>query len=521
MEKTGERAGIVRAAGVVGFGTLMSRILGFIRDIVIAAIFGTGVSADAFFVAFRIPNLFRRLVGEGALTVAIIPVFTEYISTHSKEEVRRLVGSAIYFFAFVLLTITLVGMVFSPLLVKIISPGFIQVQGKLSLAIRLTRLIFPYLFFIGLVALFMGVLNSVRHFAAPAISPVWLNISIILSAIFLTSLFTEPVYALGIGVLIGGVIQLLFQLPFLRLHGLSPIFRTSVCPEPIRRIARLMVPAIVGGGVYQLNILVTTRFASDLASGSVSYLYYADRLVQFPLGIFGIALSTAVLPTISHQAYLKDWKGFKDSLSYSLRLVAFISIPSMVGLMVLGVPVISLLFQRGEFVYQDTINTADALFYYSFGLVAFGGVKIVSSAFYSMKDTKTPVKVGCIALIANIVFSLLLMGPLKHGGLALATSLASILNLMLLLIILRMRVGQLGLKEVFLSIAKTTIASMLMGITVYLISIRIDWLHGSGWLPLFYLIVCIIAGILVFVTLSRLLNNKELSSIMDIIRQRP
>lgn len=513
----GEKVRILKAASVVGLCTFFSRIFGLLRDVVIALIFGAGMQTDAFFVAFRIPNLFRRLVGEGSLTVAFIPVFTRYMETHSKEEVRRFIGSSLYFFSLLLLAITILGVLAAPLLVGVFAPGFVEDRG-FQLTVNMTRLLFPYLFFIGLVALSMGILNSVHHFIAPAISPVWLNLSIILSALILTSYLDQPIYALVAGVLVGGVIQLLFQVPFLRWYGFLPEIKAPLTDKAVWDVALLMVPSIIGVGVHQLNILVTTRFASMLPSGSVSYLYYADRLVEFPLGIFGIALSTAALPSMSSQSAREDWDGFRGSLSHSLRLAAFISIPAMVGLMVLRIPLVRLFFERGEFTFEDTVNTATALFYYSVGLFAFSGVKILASAFYALQDTKTPVKVAVLALLTNVVSALLLMGPLGHGGLALATSIASIVNFVLLIYLLEKRIGGIDLKDLLVSICRTILASLTMGICVYTLSLT-DLL-GDGMIRNgIEILLQVFAGVLIFLFVSYLLKSDELRALRGLIHK--
>ena len=515
-----ENKKILKAAGVVGSATMLSRILGFIRDVIIAGIFGASLSADAFFVAFRIPNLFRRLAGEGSLTVAFVPVFTEFLSTHAKEDSRKLVGSAFILFALFLAFITILGIIFSPFLVELISPGFGETSGKLDLTISLTRFMFPYLFLVSLVALCMGILNSLKHFAAPALAPVLLNISIISTALFLSGYLEEPVFALAIGVILGGILQLLFQIPFLRAYEIFPIFNPSLLPPPLRKVCMLMIPSTLGLSVHQLNVFVTTRFASSLAEGSVSYLYYADRLVELPLGVFGISLATAILPSLSEYAFKGEQDKLKETLSYSLRLVLFISFPAMVGLMILREPIISVLFQRGEFTHADTLGTAHALLYYAIGVAAFSAVRILASVFYSFKDTLTPVKIAAVSVFANLIFCLIFMGPLKHGGLALATSLASILNVSLLFLTLRKRVGPFLEEGFSVSVLKMAIASVIMGVSVYFVSCFGDWTESTFSAKTFLLFVCLAVGFVTFFFSTYILKCQELRAINDLLRRR-
>lgn len=512
--------GITEAASIVGLSTLLSRILGFVRDAVIAALFGAGLYADAFFVAFRVPNLLRRLVGEGALTVSFIPVFTEELTKGSRERAKEFVSTSFTLFSFILAVSTLLGIVFSPWIVGLISPGFASTPQKLPLTITLTRWMFPFLFFISLVALAMGVLNALKHFTAPALAPVWFNISIILCAILLVPYLDEPVYALAIGVVLGGIAQFLFQLPFLYRYRMLPGPSLTWHPA-IKRVALLMLPSVFGVAVYQIGIFITTRFASGLTEGSVSYLYYADRVMEFPLGIFGIAIATAVLPQISEDVAKEDWQGFKDTLSFAIRLVIFISLPATVGLIALGVPIINILFQRGEFTQEATHQTVYALYFYSLGLITFSGTRILASAFYSMKDTFTPVIVAVVALVVNVVFALSLMGPLRHGGLALATTLASQLNFVTLFLILRKRIGRMGGRMILSSTIKVVIASLLMGLGVYYISLMGEWsTSGISLEKIAILTMALISGVGLYLFMVFILRSPELSFLLGLLYEK-
>ena len=438
---------IARAATTIGMGTLLSRILGFLRDMVIAHFFGAGMAADAFFVAFRIPNLWRRLVGEGSLTISFIPVYTEYLTQRSEEETRKVTHIAFTIAGVILLILTLLGVLFSPILIRIIAPGFVQIPEKFQLTVTLNQIIFPYLFFMGLFALCMGILNSQRHFFAPAIAPIFLNISIIVSVFLFYHTFKIPVMTLALGVLAGGVIQFLFQIPFLWKRRITFRFNFNFRHPAIKRIGLLMIPGLIGTAVYQLNVFIDTIFASFLPSGSVSYLFFADRLMEFPLGIFAIAIGMASLPSLSGLASQGKMEELKETISFTFRLVSFISVPAMVGLIALKTPIINLLFQRGLFDYSATEKTAFALLFYSVGLWAIAGSRTIVPAFYSLQDTWTPLKIALICLGANVILNSILIFPLKHGGLALATSLSSTLNLILLFWKLSPKLGGIDIRK--------------------------------------------------------------------------
>ena len=503
-----ETAQVTKATGIVGSATLLSRILGFIRDVVIAAYFGAGLSSDAFFVAFRIPNLLRRLVGEGSLSIAFIPVFTEYLTRCGEEEAFKMARTALRWLSLVLVVIVILGIILCPLIITVIAPGFSDTAFKFELTVNLARLVFPYIFFIALVAFCMGVLNSLGHFAGPALAPVFLNLAIILTVFVAVPFLDQPVYALAIGVLIGGFLQLILQVPFLIK---KKFYFWQSCPRMhpgIKTTGKLMLPAILGAAVYQINILIGTLLASLLPEGSISYLYYADRLVQFPLGVFAIAAATAVLPSLSRQASIHDFKALGETFAHALKLMGLITIPSMIGLMVLSQPIISLLFERGAFGNTATQLTADALICYAVGLWAFASVRIVVATFYALQDTATPVRMAIYAIIFNIFMALILMEPMQHNGLALATSLASFLNLGLLLIILQHRLEKIYLKDIAVSTCKSLLCSVIMGLIVWEVRSRL----AGG--PLTVLLISILTGILVYAGLVLLINKKEVLTIL-------
>lgn len=469
-----EEKKVSRAAGIVGFYTFLSRILGLFRDIVLANFFGSGMVADAFFVAFRIPNLLRRLFAEGSLTIAFIPVFTEYLTKKTKKEAFELARVVLTLLSLILAAVTLLGILFSPWIVRMQAFGFGGAGAKYELTVLLTRITFPYIFLISLVAFFMGVLNSLRRFAAPAAAPIFLNVGIIGAAYLISPHLSEPVLGVALGVLIGGVLQVLLQIPWIVKEGLKliPIWRPD--HPAVRKIGLLMLPAIFGSAVYQFNQFMGTLLASFLREGSVSWLYYADRLVQFPLGVFAIAISTAALPSLSTHAAKNEIHQLSDTLNHALRLVFFITLPSMAGLIILGKPIIRVFFERGAFEASSTQMVNYALIAYTVGLWAFSGIRVMVSAFYALQDTKTPVKVAVVALMVNLALSLTLMGPLKHGGLALALSMASSVQFGLLVLLLKKKIGIGGMRAVFISALKCAIAAIFMGGCIFLVHTK--WL---------------------------------------------
>jgi len=533
MEEAGK---LTRAAGVVGLFTLLSRITGLVRDMVLGYLFGVRGSADAFVVAFRIPNLLRRLTAEGALTAGFIPVLIDYLTHHGKAEAQRVVRIVFTFAIFFLAVLTLLGILFAAPLTRLFAPGFSTDPEKFTLTVLLTRLMFPYIFFVSLVALAMGVLNSLRHFMAPALSPVLLNLSIIFCALFLSPSLDEPVTSLAYGVLLGGMAQLLLQFPYLSRHGFAFSFDLYLRHPALRRLLLLMGPAVFGAAVYQVNVLVSTILASMLPGGSVAYLYYADRLLEFPVGIFAIALGTAALPSFSSLVARGEFAELRATLSHTLRLMNFISLPAAVGLMVVAVPVFALFFQRGAFDADATLKTAQALVYYALGLWGIAGTKVVVPAFYAMGDTRTPVWIALWSFVLNIILSLILMGQLplssdssflshviatlsqylalfslSHGGLALATSVSATFNFLLLLVVLRYRLGQFPWGDFFLSFLRSLLNSLLMALPLLFIARRIDWIaeKKSILTPVATFLLLLGLGLALYLVLSLLWSSPE------------
>jgi putative peptidoglycan lipid II flippase len=505
-----ENSQMIKAAGVVGAATLLSRILGFIRDAAIAWYFGAGQNSDVFIAAFRIPNLLRKLFGEGALSNAFVPVLTDYIAKDGQEETFGLARSALCVLSVLLVAVSICGVFAAPLIVKVIAPGFASEAGKIPLTITLTRIMFPYIFFIGLVALCTSILNVFGKFAVPALAPVLLNLAMIGAVFFLCPHLSRPILGLAVGVIIGGVLQLLFQLRALITKGFVFWRKTKLFHPGLKKISRLLPPVILGGAVYQINVLVGTLLGSFLKEGSVTYLYFADRLVQFPLGIFAIAAATAVLPSLSRQAALKDVEALKNTFGYAVRLTLFLTIPSMVGLIVLRMPIITLLFKRGEFSWQATQLTASALLYYAIGLWSFAAVRIVAATFFALQDTRTPMIMATVSILANILLGIVLMGPLAHGGLALATSLASSLNLGLLLYALHTKLGALGWRSILNSASRTMVSAAIMGAVVWAAARVLIPVEGSKFSELLAgLIGCLIIGVIVFAACCYLIKSPE------------
>jgi putative peptidoglycan lipid II flippase len=484
---------IVKSAGVIGLATTLSRILGFIRDIVIARFFGTAIYAQAFVVAFRIPNLLRDLIGEGATNAAFVPVFTEELTKNGKREFFKLAQVILNVLFFVLLALTLLGILIAPAIIRLIAPGFLADSSKFQLTVILTRFIFPFLILVGLWAYAMGVLNTLNHFAAPAFGPCILNLAVILCAMW----FGENVFGLAAGVLLGGALQLFIQFPPLYMHGWRFAITREFKHPRAKRIGVLLIPRALGACVYQVNVFISTILASlsgIVGEGAVAALYYANRIWQLPLAIFGIALAQAALPAMSKQAALGDTERLKGTLLFSMRVLLFILVPSSIGLMVLSAPITKMLFERGAFSPYSTRITATALFFYAVGLVACGGIKILVSAFYSLKDTLTPVKVAAASLVLNIVLNIALMGPLKVGGLALATSLAAIFNCFLLYRGLKRKIGPLGVSRIRDSLVKILFAGLSMGGLCYYILVRFNAILAVILGIVLYFLICFLVG---------------------------
>ena len=523
-DRNTDNARVTRAAGVVGAATLLSRILGYVRDMVMASYFGAGLASDAFIAAFRIPNFLRRLFGEGSLSIAFVSVFTHCLNRQGRQEAERLACSALRLLTVILAVVSAAGVLLAPAVVHLVAYGFTDDPEKYALCIRLTRVMLPYLFFVGLVALCMGILNVLGHFAAPALAPTLLNVSMIGTvAVFswLSPSQTTRIAGLAVGVLIGGLLQLGLQIPFLIRKGIH-FWRAAPLWHPaLRKVLLLMGPAMFGAAVYQINSLVVCLLGSLLPQGSISYLYYADRLVQFPLGMFAIALATAVLPTLSRQAAEEQWDALRGTFGHAIRLIFFITLPSMAGLIVLRVPIVALLFRHGAFDDQTTRLTADALLYYGVGLWAFSTVRILIYTFYALSDTRTPAVMATISIVANVALGVALMKPMHHNGLALALSLASVLHLGLLSIALRKKMGAIGWRLIAGSVLRSGLCAVLMGLSVWQLS---RWAMPQGDTGrngvATGVILCILAGVAVFTGLAYIFRAPELGAVKELVFKR-
>ncbi|KJD18362.1 membrane protein [Vreelandella aquamarina] len=422
------RRGLMRSGLVVSAMTMLSRVMGLVRDVVVATFLGAGNGSDAFFVAFKIPNFLRRLFAEGAFNQAFVPVLSEYSTQRTKQEIRELLNAVAGSLTALLALITALAMLGAPWLVWLFAPGFGRDPDKLAMTADMLRLTFPYLLLISLTAFSGSVLNTWNRFAVPAFTPVLLNISLIGAALFLMPLMEEPAMALAWGVLIAGAAQLAFQVPFLLRLGLLPTPWPNFAHDGVKRILKLMAPALFGVSVSQINLLLDTVLASLLAAGSVSWLYYSDRLVELPLGVFGVAIGTIILPALSKRHAEQSTEHFSAMLDWAIRVVLLLGVPAALALAVLAEPFLITLFHYGAMTDNDIQMAAMSLRAYAFGLVAFMLIKVLAPGFFARQDTKTPVKVGIIAMVANMVFNLLLIWPLAHAGLALATALSAFLN---------------------------------------------------------------------------------------------
>ncbi len=428
---------LLRALATVSSLTMVSRVLGYARDFLIARIFGASLATDAFFVAFKIPNLLRRMFAEGAFSQAFVPILSGYKQSGTPEETRSLIDSVATLLFLALVATAALGIVAAPLIVSVTAPGFVGEPEKFALTVQLLRITFPYIVFIALVALAAGVLNTWSRFAVPALTPALLNVSFIVGAAFFAHYFDPPVLVLAWAVFAGGVLQLAFQLPFLIRLGVMPRWRLSFSHPGVRRVLTLMAPAAFGVSVSQVSLLINQVFASFLVTGSVSWLYYADRLMELPAGVLGVAVGTILLPSLSKYHAAANQEEYARLLDWGLRITVLLALPSAAALAVLALPFIATLFHYGRFSAQDAWMTQQALIAYSVGLVGMILVKILAPGFYARQNIVTPVKIGVLTLLATQAMNLAFIGPLKHAGLALAIGLGACLNAGLLYRMLR------------------------------------------------------------------------------------
>lgn len=492
---------LLKSLAAVSSMTFLSRILGFVRDTLIARIFGAGMATDAFFVAFKIPNLLRRISGEGAFSQAFVPILSEYRQQSSPEATKALINHVASLLGLFLIAVTIVGMLAAPLIVGLTSPGFVADQPKFELTVDLLRITFPYILFISLVSMAGGVLNAYSKFQVPAFTPVWLNLTFIVAALFIAPYFDYSVYVLAWAVFVGGVIQMLYQIPYLQKLGMLPRYELNLKDEGVRRILKLMGPAIFGVSVAQISIVLNNVFASFMVTGSVSWLYYADRLMEFPTGVLGVALGTILLPSLSKSFANQSEQEFSHLLDWGLRLTFMLALPAAVALAILSKPLIASLFYYGKFSAMDVSMTERALIAYSLSLLGLIMVKVLAPGFYARQNVKTPVKIAVFTLVVTQLLNVLFLTTtsLAHAGLALAVGLGACLNAGLLWYHLQ-RSGVYSPHVgwgVFL--LKLLLAVTVMALGLHYAAIWAgDWLSMSALQRLLSLTVIVLAGMTLY-----------------------
>lgn len=506
---TGKQHSLVRSTGIVAISTLASRILGFIRDMLTAQFFGASGSLDGFFVAFRIPNLFRRLTAEGAFSVSFIPVYTDYLVNRGEKEALELAQKALTALTLLLSIIVGLGIFFSPQIVNVIAFGFDH-PDKISLTVSLNRIMFPYLFFVSIVAFAMGVLNSHNYFFAPAISPVLLNVGIIAGIIGFSRFFAEPLYGMAYGVLFGGILQLILQIPYLIKSGFRLKISLDLSHLGVRKVGSLMLPLMLGTAIYQINIFMSTVLASFLPDGSISYLYYSDRLTEIVLGVFIVSIGNVILPSMSKLSASNDFQKLNTMYGSSLRASLFLALPSSAALMTIGYPIVSVLFMRQRFTPFDALMTEKALFYSSMGLAAIAVLRTTTPVYYSLKDTRTPVFTSFLSFIINISLGYLLMKTsLRHAGLSLANTIAVTVQIIILLILLRKKIGPINIDNFLSSIFRIAASSAIMGACLFAAASKLDWQHASFAIRSASLAGLIAAGGVIYFICTYLLRVPE------------
>ena len=522
-----EKKQILKSTSVITLATLASRLFGYIRDQRVALLLGTSILSDSFYLAFRIPNVLRRVVAEGGVSASFVPVFTSIQVEKPEEEVMEFANRLFWTLALILAIVTALGIIFAPAIIHLFTlMGHDHIE--VATATELARIMFPFIFFIGLSALCMGILNCYKVFALPALTPALSNIAIIIfSSALVWRLFHSAAISLAVGVSVGGLLQFLIQLPQLWKKGMRFKFGISFSDPGIRRIGMLMLPGIFGLGVVQINVLVDTLFltSSRMPAGSVSALYYADRIMQLVLGSYAVAVATAILPMMSRQAKMMDLAGVKQTLGFAVRIVSFITIPATIGILMLRQPIIRVLFQHGQFVAESTVLTARALLFYATGLPAISAMKLIVQGFYSTRDTKTPVLIAAAMLVLNIalnsIFLVFLFSRLKNGGPALATAISAYVNCGVLFWIFRRRHGRIGAREILRSFGKAMVCAGLMGATCWA-TVRYAHLGSHVSLAFDAALLCgtIAGAVAIYLGLTWLFRSTELSEVYEIIFHR-
>lgn len=474
---------LVKSTSAVVTMTAVSRIFGFLRDMVTAAFFGADAAFDAFSMAFRIPNFMRRLFAEGSFSQAFVPVLSEYQKQKNAQEIRNFVNAMSGSLGITLFGVTILGILFAPLIVRVFAPGFTTSGDRFELAVTMLRITFPYLFLISLTAFSGAILNTYSRFWVAAFTPILLNIAMISAAIWLSPHMKTPIVGLAWGVFIAGVVQLLFQWPFLKRLGVLTRPNINFRESGVIRVLKLMVPALFGVSVGQINLLVDSMFASLLVTGSISWLYYSDRLMEFPLGVFGVAISTVILPHLSRHHASASPGSFSLTIDWALRAVLLISLPAALVLVILSGPMLSTLFQHLQFNAHAVLMARKSLIAFAIGITPFMLVKILAAGFYAKQDMRTPVKIGVIAMVSNILLNLAFIGPLAHAGIALATSLAAVVNASILFFYLLKQKLYCPREGWKLFLFRLMMTNILLGLWLYFASGEMNaWLtHSALW----------------------------------------
>ena len=490
---------LLKSLATISSVTLVSRMLAFVRDVLIARIFGAGMATDAFFVAFKLPNLLRRLFAEGAFSQAFVPIFGEYKNRRGHEETQLLVDHVTTMLAIILFVVTLIGILAAPVWVFISAPGFLKDAAKFDLTVQMLRITTPYIFFISLVAVAAGILNTYNKFWVPAFAPILLNICFIGGALWLAPYFDPPILALAWAVFVAGFVQLAFQIPFLKKIGMLPRIRFSLKDAGMWRVIKQMGPAVFGVSIAQISLIINTIFASFLVAGSVSWLYYADRLMEFPSGVLGAALGAILLPSLSKCHADNNTVEYSKLLDWGLRLTIMLTLPAALALGLISVPLLATFFQRGAFVAQDVLMTSHALIGYSIGLIGMILVKILAPGFYAKQDIRTPVKIGIVTLLATQAMNALFIAWIQHAGLALSIGLGACLNSAILFYYLRKHgiyQPEPGWAKFFI---KVCIAALALAVTLWFgMGTEQSWLIGSGWSRILRLTVLVSSGVAVY-----------------------
>lgn len=537
-----DRRELLQATAVISGATAASRVLGYVRDAVVAAYFGTGLYADAFIAAFRLPNVLRRLFGEGSLTISFIPIYTQVLHESDSGRAQQLFNRAFTLLSIVLVALTTLGIVFASAVVGVLAPGFGEDALKDQVTVYLTRVMLPYAVLICLVALFMGVLNAHKRFFAPAFAPVLLNVGMITCTVALGNRFQWPVTAVAVGVIVGGVLQVILQIPFLRKIGRVPRLNFHFRDRDLAKVGLLMLPGLIGLSVYTINVFINTVFASLLQPGAVSFLYYSDRLMELPQGIFAIAVGTALLPSLSSMAARDDRKGMVETMNYAMRLITLILLPASVGLYVLADPICNVLYQRGQFDLHSTLQTAVALRYYTLGLLFFGALRALVPTYYALKDSITPAIVALFTLLVNVGCGLSFMGPtasnevawiswithhynptgpMAHGGLALANTFSALFNTTLLTVILRKRIGKIGGRRILRTFLISALACVPMAFAAHKVAGYFSFTtSGFGAIKTAGLVAAIVSGGATYAITLAALDRKQFADVLRRLRRK-